>query len=254
MVLQKNVIGIILGFIFMIMTFLYTRGIFTPFFACMIVLLLFIAFLKEESRVFTWVLITFFLGNLMVGYASQFLERFRLSAFSFVMFNQLLLLIPIFMIHYVLIKFKRKMSIYFGRPSISSSAQVFYIILSIIILLSFPTLLYMNKMPVNGQSFLYILLFSITYAVLQEVLWRGLLLPHFRLTAGNKIGVIMTSMAFGFNTSLFSQTFTLTILFILIGFLFAIITVKTKSIYPSIFIHASIIALLLISGLMVLPI
>ena len=58
--------GLWLSGYYLLMMFLFTRGFYNPFFVLLIGLLLIIVFLKEENRLFGWMIISFFLGNLLL--------------------------------------------------------------------------------------------------------------------------------------------------------------------------------------------
>ncbi|MFP5108032.1 hypothetical protein ACSU6B_14790 [Neobacillus sp. C211] len=80
--------GILFRLLFLTMTYFFARGYYTPFFVFLIALLLLVAFFKEDKRLFAWMVISFFLGNLLLVNMDN-LESFRLTPYSLVMSSQL---------------------------------------------------------------------------------------------------------------------------------------------------------------------
>ncbi|MEH7309303.1 hypothetical protein, partial [Neobacillus drentensis] len=69
-------------------------------------------------------MVSFFLGNLLVGYLDHFIESFHLSPFSLIMLSQLLWLVPILMMSYVIKQFKQELSPYFHLPLFTGEIQL----------------------------------------------------------------------------------------------------------------------------------
>lgn len=250
--------------LFLVMTYLFTRGFYTPFFVSLFALLLLIVFLKEEKRLFAWMIISFFLGNLMLIYMDNFIVSFRLSPYSLVMYSQLLLLIPILIISYVIKQFKQEINPYFQKPNLTGEIQLpFSIVFS---LRNFPLmicllttlctigLLLIKSEEMKWRTFLLILLFSSINALLEEVLWRGIILAKLITITNERLGIVVTSIAFGLNTTMFGFSLITSIIYIFLGLFFGLLTVKSNSIIPSIIVHTMITLLLIISGWAMIPV
>ena len=256
--------GLWLSGYFLLMMFLFTRGFYNPFFVLLIGLLLIIVFLKEENRLFGWLIISFFLGNLLLGYLDNFIEGFHLSPYSLIMLSQLLLLIPILMIGYVVKQFKQEMTPYFHWPifireiqlpfKIGFSFKRFVLIFGLLAVLSIGiTFLFKGEKLVWG-SFSLILLFASMNAILEEVLWRGLLLPKLIRITNQLIGIILTSIAYGINTTMFGFSPIICMIYIFLGLLLGCLTVKTKSVFPAMIAHTLVTTLFLLNGIMTIPV
>ncbi|MFL6562192.1 MAG: hypothetical protein ACJ8MO_39595, partial [Bacillus sp. (in: firmicutes)] len=173
--------GIWLSGYFLIMMFLFTRGFYTTFFVSLIGLLLLIVSFNEDVRLLAWMIISFFLGNLLLVYTDNFIESFHISPFSLIIVSQLLSLIPILMICYVIKQFKQEINIFINKPNFIGeihlpfrmvfSIRRFTLLFSILAVLSVVGTLFLQKEALHWRPFLLILLFSIINAVLEEVLW-----------------------------------------------------------------------------------
>ncbi|WP_163182574.1 CPBP family intramembrane glutamic endopeptidase [Neobacillus sedimentimangrovi] len=258
---QKNFLGIFICLLFTVMTFLFTRGLYSLFFILLISSFLSIPFFNEEKRVVIWMMISFFLGNLAVGYISSFLEGFRISPMMLVIADQLLLFLPLLMVIYVLKQFHYKMNSYSYKRRLKKREQPSSLINRLILAcLFFITLLFIlyiphitTKISTVWSTFFITILVSILYAFVHEVLWRGIFLPIFIQISNKLTGVIVASIAFAINTTMFGTSMKMTFLFVFLGFLFSIITMKTRNIFPSMILHSLIVCLLFIHANMILP-
>ncbi|MEH7309302.1 CPBP family intramembrane glutamic endopeptidase, partial [Neobacillus drentensis] len=102
--------------------------------------------------------------------------------------------------------------------------------------------------------FLLILLFATVNAFLEEVLWRGILLSKMISITSRPIGLIVSSFAFGINTTMFGFSLVICMMYVFLGLILGFVTVRTKSIFPAIFIHCVITIIIFINGIMTLPI
>jgi hypothetical protein len=171
--------GIWLSGYLLIMLFLFTRGFYSPFFVVLITLLLLMFFLKEAERLFAWMIISFFLGNLLLGYMDHFIEGFHLSPFSLIMLSQLLWLVPILMMGYVIKQFNQESIPYFHQPiftmdihlpfRIVFSFKRFLLICGLFAVLALIGTFLFQKEEIQWRLFLLILLFSMINALLEEV-------------------------------------------------------------------------------------
>ncbi|MFC4402449.1 CPBP family intramembrane glutamic endopeptidase [Gracilibacillus xinjiangensis] len=99
--------------------------------------------------------------------------------------------------------------------------------------------------------FLFMIIFSILNAVLEEIIWRGILLSRFSEDFGSKWAVILTSVGFGLQHYSLGFSWVSCVFFIFGGFFFGAITVTTKSIIPAIIWHMFINALMVLSGMII---
>ncbi|MFC0272710.1 lysostaphin resistance A-like protein [Metabacillus herbersteinensis] len=108
----------------------------------------------------------------------------------------------------------------------------------------------------NGWSsfqdvWLVALIFSITNATLEELLWRGALLSRFSEQLGDKWAVVITSLGFGLQHYSLGFPWIVCIAFSFGGFFYGGITIKSRSIIPSLIWHIVLNILMVFSGLIV---
>ncbi len=260
----KDPRGLLSGYLFIFMTYFFSREFYTPFFLCLFVLLLLVVFLQENNRLFVWVSIAFFLGNIISKYADKYIESYPLSPFTLVIFGQLLLIIPILLMGYVMKQFKRKIQPIFGNPvfheslwavtSCRLSMKILFRLIWITLTIWIILILLIYRKDLNGENIFFILLFSLLHALLEEILWRRIVLQQLTSMMNKRRGIIVTSIAFGLNTTMFGYSPHIYFIYIGLGLVLGVLTVKTKSILPSVFIHFLVTILLLISGSFVIPI
>ncbi|MED4401418.1 CPBP family intramembrane glutamic endopeptidase [Metabacillus fastidiosus] len=108
----------------------------------------------------------------------------------------------------------------------------------------------------NGWSFIQeffiiAVIFSFTNAILEEFVWRGALLSRFSEQIGETWAIILTSLGFGLQHYSLGFPWSVCIAFSFGGFFYGAITVKSKSIIPSIIWHIALNFLMVFSGLIV---
>ena len=84
---------------------------------------------------------------------------------------------------------------------------------------------------------LFCFVFSLINAVLEEVIWRGVLLSALKEHTSSRYAVIMTSVGFGLVHLSIGFPLLLSLCISVAGLIYAVITLKTNSIYPSIVFH-----------------
>ncbi|MGP4039131.1 CPBP family intramembrane glutamic endopeptidase [Gracilibacillus sp. D59] len=97
----------------------------------------------------------------------------------------------------------------------------------------------------------FLLLFSTLNSVLEEIIWRGILLSRFSECFGNRWAVLITSIGFGLQHYSLGFSWVSCLLFSVGGFYFGAITVHSKSIIPAIIWHMLFNALMILSGMLV---
>ncbi|WP_413299332.1 CPBP family intramembrane glutamic endopeptidase [Bacillus sp. 1P10SD] len=99
----------------------------------------------------------------------------------------------------------------------------------------------------------FILLFSAMNSFLEELLWRGILYKQFIRMSSKRLGILLSSASYGLNTTMFGYSLKISVFYFLLGVLFGFLTVKSKSLLPSIMIHCTITILLILLGWIVMP-
>lgn len=251
---NRNNIGVLISIQFTIMIFLLSRGIYTPFFALLVCLFLTILFLKEHNRIFTWILLAFFVGHLTAAYGDQFLVSYHFSPASNVILSQLLGLIPVVLVIYILAQFKQKLWYDGGKQRVALLNLKGFLFFTGLLLFVIFGLLFSQRVNISVRAVSFILLVSIIHALVDEVLWRGLLLPQFIKTIGKSWAMIISSIAFGLSSTMFGISVQISFIFIGLGLLLTFLTVKTNNILSAFVVHTLITVIILLSGMVFLPI
>lgn len=241
---QKNYQGLFLSLLFIVLIYFFTRNYYSPFFWMILGLLLLLAFLKEENRLFAWVVISFFGGNFIVIYLDKFIEGLVEDPFYRVIINQILFIIPILSMCYVIKQFNRRVSFFTKKPG---SFRILYIVLLLVV-----TGLVFLQGDIN--VFLSLFTFSLIHATMQEVVWRGILLTQIIKIVGERKAILFTSIVFAVNTTIFGFSPAVFLLYLTLGLIFGFLTTKYKSILPAIVVHTVVLLFSFLIGWIQLPI
>ncbi|MBZ5753606.1 CPBP family intramembrane glutamic endopeptidase [Metabacillus rhizolycopersici] len=84
---------------------------------------------------------------------------------------------------------------------------------------------------------LFGILFAIINATLEEVIWRGIMLSSLKRNVSTFYAVVITSIGFGLLHLSIGIPLIISLLFSFGGLFYAIVVLKTNSIYPSIVFH-----------------
>lgn len=194
--------------------------------------------------------------------APQWAEQFQLRELQ-ILLNRgslVFILIPLFCLSFFsqapFIKYMRKPRwqelIYF--PFIWSgfhqtSIKVFLIIAIVVNTASLAPFMARNGWGYFEEIWLLLLVFSITNALLEELIWRGALLSRFSEQLGEKWAVVITSIGFGLQHYSLGIPWAVCIAFSIGGVFYGGITVKSGSIIPSLIWHLVLNVLMVSSGL-----
>lgn len=130
-----------------------------------------------------------------------------------------------------------------------TSVKFFLFIALTVNIVSFAPFAIRNGWSVIQEIWLLAIIFSITNAVLEEVIWRGALLSRFSEQLGEKWAVVVTSLGFGLQHYSLGFPWLVCIAFSIGGMFYGGITIKSKSIIPSIIWHITLNILMVLSGL-----
>ncbi|WP_337912947.1 type II CAAX endopeptidase family protein [Paenibacillus arenosi] len=112
----------------------------------------------------------------------------------------------------------------------------FLLIATTIILISFSFII-----DYGQEEFYRILLFGCLFAlvnaVLEEIVWRGLILPRFVDFAGEKLGLVIASVGFGFYHYSIGFPWAICALFSLFGMLMGGVAIRSQGLLPVTILH-----------------
>ncbi|MBD1379811.1 CPBP family intramembrane glutamic endopeptidase [Metabacillus arenae] len=132
-----------------------------------------------------------------------------------------------------------------------TKVSVFLSIAMMINLIAFMPFIVNNGWAYIQEIWWFMLIFSIINSVLEEIIWRGMLLSRFSEHFGNRWAIMITSIGFGLQHYSLGFSWGGCLVFTLGGLFFGAITVKSKSIIPAVIWHMSINALMVLSGMIV---
>lgn len=129
-----------------------------------------------------------------------------------------------------------------------TSIKVFLIIAIVINTASLAPFMARSGWGYFEEIWLLLLIFSVTNAFLEELIWRGALLSRFSEQLGEKWAVIITSIGFGLQHYSLGIPWVVCIAFAIGGAFYGGITVKSGSIIPSLIWHFVLNVLMVSSG------
>ncbi|WP_286197721.1 CPBP family intramembrane glutamic endopeptidase [Bacillus sp. ISL-34] len=97
--------------------------------------------------------------------------------------------------------------------------------------------LFSQEMSDLKTILLFGILFAIINATLEEVIWRGIMLSSLKRNVSTFYAVVITSIGFGLLHISIGIPVIISLLFSFGGLFYAIVVLKTNSIYPSIVFH-----------------
>jgi uncharacterized protein len=247
---QNDYQGIFLSSMFVALVYFFTRNYYSPFFWMILGFLLLLAFLREEKRLFAWVIISFFGGNLIVIYLDKFIEGMIVDPFFRVIMNQILFIIPILSMCYVIKQFNKRISFFFKKPESFSISKF----LSIVLVLIFAGFIFLFFIKDVFNVFFYLVSFSLIHAVVQEVIWRGILLTQMIKITSETTAILFTSMAFAINTTIFGFSPAVFLVYLVLGLIFGFLTTRLQSILPTIVVHTLVLLFCFLNGWIQVPI
>lgn len=244
---QINYQGNYLCLLFIVLVYFFTRNHYSPFFWTILGLFLVLSFLREENRLFAWVIISFFGSNLIVTYLDKFIDGLIEDPFYLVLVNQILFIIPALSMCYVIKQFQKRINFFFNKP------ESFRILYSIMLLIA-AGLIFFFFVKDRIDVFLALFTFSLIHAIVHEVIWRGILLTQMIKITSENTAILFTSIAFSVNTTIFGFGPVVFLMYLALGLIFGFFTTKFKSIFPAIVVHTLVLLSSFLVGWIQLPI
>lgn len=253
-----------LTFIFLfIMTLIFFQlNRLTIAFSILFGLLLLVMFLQEKQRIFVWITIAYFIGELMYLYGNRLLNELSYHVNILLMLDKLLLFFPIMIIFYVCRKFKQNVTLFFrpidwnklisfslvfGKSFTQSLSRFFYIAVSITLIIFLPFIL-LESPDFHIKWLFWIFLYAAITSIMEEILWRGLIMTAMRNLTNEIFSVIFSSIAYGFSYIMFGYSLSICLLIALFGCYWSFITFRSGSIIPAILWHFIFQILMVLSG------
>ena len=235
----------------------YHQELFTLF---IIMGLLILLLINKEKRFIISLLISFLTGFVFFMVSNDIVGTLSIPQDLKVILNRLFLGFIIIGIVFNHLLFNKKVFWYHKKPDWKNpivlpfhTVTIFWfwligIVVNVIIYLVFIVHKDIESIP---MLFLFCIFFSLINGVFEEVIWRGIMLSSLMEQTSTGYAVILTSVGFGLSHLAIGFSFSLSLLISIAGAIYAFITLKTNSIYPSIIFHIIINIGMVYSGLII---
>ena len=222
--------------------------------------LLILVFANKENRFIISLLLSFLTGFVVFMISTDFVGTMNISNELKIILNRFFLVFIIIGIVFNHLFFNKKVYWYNEKPDWRNPIVLPFhkvntywfwmigIVVNIIIYLIF---IVQKDIQYIQTLFLFCLLFSLINAVFEEVIWRGILLSALKEHTSTRYAVIITSVGFGLFHLSIGFSIYLSLLISVAGLIYALITLKTNSIHPSIVFHIVINIGMVYSGLII---
>ncbi|WP_349654981.1 CPBP family intramembrane glutamic endopeptidase [Metabacillus hrfriensis] len=207
-------------------------------------LIIYISTNKYRSSVSLFIF--FLLGTLMFQIGSSYINEWNISVEMKTIINRSLLMLIMVGTVISLMLSKQKI-FYFGllpdwqrritMPFHTIKLPYFLLIgLMVSSTILIPLFIH-QEMSYLKSILLFGILFAILNATLEEVIWRGIMLSSLKRNVSTFYAVVITSIGFGLLHLAIGIPVIISLLFSFGGLFYAIVVLKTNSIYPSIVFH-----------------
>jgi uncharacterized protein len=220
-------------------------------------LLLLIHWKQEETRYAASIFMAFLVSFGLFQLADLWFDSIEMNRELRVILNRGALLIVaggLVMAHSLM---RHKVSLFVRKPDWRNpivlpghSMNMYYFwLIGIIVNIAIYTPFIMQKdIDAITDLLLFCILFSVINAVLEEVIWRGILLSGMLRHTSAFYAITVTSVGFGLLHLAIGISLGLSLLFSLAGVVYGVITWKTGSIYPAILFHFVVNVGMVLSG------
>lgn len=208
--------------------------------------LLTLLFFNKEKRFIISLLLSFLNGFVIFMVANDFVESLHILKEVKIILNRLFLIFIIVGIVIIHLIFNKRVNWYNQKPDWTNpmvlpfhSVNMFWFwMIGIIINITIYIFFIVQKDLEFSLTFIWFcLLFSLINAVSEEVIWRGILLSTLIEQTSTGFAFIITSVGFGLFHLSIGFSIALSLFISVAGAIYALITLKTNSIYPSIVFH-----------------
>jgi len=220
--------------------------------------LLIIYIINVEYRFLTSVFIAFLVSFLFYKLTNILIEQLEISKELRILLNRGLLIIILVGLCAVPLSNKKKLLFFNNRPNWNNRIDMpyhsiklsYFMLIGVIVSgISFLPFIVQQEIGYIKSLLGFCLMFSIINATLEELIWRGLMLSSLKDCVSVTSAVAITSIGFGLLHLAIGIPFILSLLFSFGGLFYALIVIKTNSIYPSIIFHFVINIGMVLSGL-----
>lgn len=222
--------------------------------------LLILLFVKKEQRFVISLLLSFLIGYVIFMVSNDFIGTMNISKEIKIILNRLFLIFIIIGIVFSHLIVNKKVSWHNKKPDWKNPIVLpfhkvntfwFWLIGIIVNVMIYGFFIFQKDIEYIHSLLWFCLLFSLINAVFEEVIWRGILLSALNDHTSAGYAVMVTSIGFGLVHLSIGFSIFLSLLISIAGVIYAVITLKTNSIYPSIVFHIVINIGMVYSGFII---
>lgn len=230
-------------FLIGIISISYKMGIITAF---IFIGLLFLIGFNREQRYVASLSLAFLIGLYIFIIANNFLAITSFSVENKILLNRITLVFIILALVFHSFIFSRKIHWYNHKPDWRNPIVLpfhkvntfwFWLIGILVNALVYLVFIAQKDFETIQMLFWFCIGFSLINAVFEEVIWRGLMLSALKEFTSTGYAVFITSAGFGLLHLAIGFSMGLSLLICCAGVIYAVITIKTNSIYPSMAFH-----------------
>ncbi|WP_175639321.1 CPBP family intramembrane glutamic endopeptidase [Metabacillus schmidteae] len=221
----------------------YQQAVFTAFICIAFIILL---FTDKERQFIISLLLSFLIGFIIFTVSNNFVEPLTISKEVKILLNRFFLVFIIIGMVFIHLLFHKKVSLYNEKPDWKNPIVLpfhkintfrFWLIGIIVNGMIYLFFIVQKDVEYIQSLLLFCLFFSMINAVFEEVIWRGIMLSSLMEFSTTRYSVIVTSVGFGLLHLAIGFSIFLSLLISVAGVIYALITLKTNSLYPSIAFH-----------------
>ncbi|CAH0305580.1 type II CAAX endopeptidase family protein [Peribacillus sp. Bi134] len=206
-------------------------------------LILYISPNKYRSSVSLFIF--FLLGTLVYQLGSSYINEWNISKEMKIIINRCLLMFIMIGTMISLLLSKQKIFFYTLLPDWHRRITMpfhtiklpYFLLIGLMVSSTLLIPLFSQEMSDLKTVLLFGILFAIINATLEEVIWRGIMLSSLKRNVSTFYAVVITSIGFGLLHISIGIPVLISLLFSFGGLFYAIVVLKSDSIYPSIVFH-----------------
>ena len=249
---------VVAALFFLGITFISYHQVF--FSAIIFIGLIFLLITNKEKRIITSLLLSFLISFVIFIVSNDFIGTMTISKEFKIILNRLFLVIILLGIVFNLLLFKKKVSWYNAKPDWKNPIILpfhrvntfrFWMIGIVINGIVYLFFIVQKDVEYIESLFWFCIFFSLINAVFEEVIWRGVMLSALNEYTSTGYAIFVTSVGFGLLHLAIGFSLSLSLLISVAGVIYALITLKTNSIYPSIVFHIIINIGMVYSGFII---
>lgn len=260
---QKMILPYFQLFLFVIIIVIVQYKQFTVAFALLLAYILYLAIFAKQKRVFLWMLAAYIVGYLIFLFGDRLIDSLPYHVNILMVLSRCLMLFPILFMFYVTRKFGETPILYWSWPDWqakisfpfiwsgfhSISIKRFLLIAISINMVIFIPFILKTSLSFSLPFLLFLFSFSLINGILEEILWRGMILTSMVNLAGEKAGLLFSGIGFGLSHLILGYSLLACLGFAIGGFFYAGITIRSGSIFPAVIWHIGFNCLMIMSGL-----